>query len=47
MQINYCPFCTSENLDSTTIDHDHIAVICHDCGQVFEVKNADSIAELP
>lgn len=45
MDITSCPMCWGTNLDPTELGPEHVAVICHDCGQVFEVKGAGSIAD--
>lgn len=45
MRIHNCAHCSGTNIDPTIITPGHATVICHDCGQVFEVKNTGTIAD--
>ncbi|WP_156779669.1 hypothetical protein [Desulforamulus reducens] len=43
LDIKSCPVCWGTNLDATVIGQNDVTVICHDCGQIFEVKTTGSI----
>jgi len=44
LDITSCPACWGTNLDPTEINPDHVVIVCHDCGQIFETQTTGTIA---